>query len=63
MINLNTMRSLAYLSTTQAALRREKEVMQLGSIFGNPAKEGKLISHIKTVASSVRNNFREDVSL
>ncbi|PBK79412.1 hypothetical protein ARMGADRAFT_950904 [Armillaria gallica] len=42
-------------------LRLEKATMRFSNVFGSPAREAKLVSTVKRIASSVRNAYRQDV--
>ncbi|KAF7964753.1 hypothetical protein HWV62_3264 [Athelia sp. TMB] len=41
--------------------REHAEILRLSNIFGNPAREQTLASHLKRIASSVRNAFRQEI--
>ncbi|KAJ7596203.1 hypothetical protein C8J56DRAFT_1043295 [Mycena floridula] len=42
-------------------LRNEKEAMRFTNVIGNPAREQKLNMAVKSIASSLRNHFREEI--
>ncbi|PBK60098.1 hypothetical protein ARMSODRAFT_849584, partial [Armillaria solidipes] len=43
------------------ALCLEKVTMRFSNVFGSPAREAKLVSTVKRIASSVQNGYRQDV--
>ncbi|KAF8887227.1 hypothetical protein CPB84DRAFT_1849882 [Gymnopilus junonius] len=44
----------------EGILKHEKHTLKLGTVFGNPGWEKRLISEIHSMTSSVKNGFRED---